>query len=1631
MTTATWDCLKVKDHEAHEELTNREKNKVTTMMKSNSKNRSGITLLFVISMIVLFLLMGASFVLMSTQFRRSTDNRARIQTRRDDARTLVSRAFYDLFRGPTLDNRFSPLRGHSILADQYGYGKTSVVSNAVTMGNTDGQFLSVELDSDAGTPGDQYFQIIDQTVLTFSDQEGEYDGLILTFTDGPAVGISTRIVAYLVNLDPATGNVLSRQFMFMPPWNDQQDAFATPADLVGSNVVINERPFSGSGAGQYDGTAAIDVAALSTHANTPNRVNNSVNQLLSQYLAFSDGTPNPLSTCENYDALDEQNMFLAAIGDIDATGAVDVIPSFYRSDLAGNGGFSAFGGIDVDNDGDGTNDSIWIDIGLPLQTDMRGRVYRPLVSYLVIDMDGKLNVNAAGNLMDVDGNYINTYPDMLGGVNGSVDQTLGGQGWGPPEINMSTVFTINDYTYLLRGDTLGNVMGTPIPGRYGADEVPGGGTADLALQAKMQNYPQRSFAARGLVGGLFGSPMDVHGRISYGYADYTQTLLTDPYDSASATADVPWGMPVPNIRTSGLLNEYFNNPYEMSFRNDTFIPDEALDTPYSAREMERVLRLYDHDSVMLPPRLRAFTRETLDGNPDARWDFTTDSRELPVTPTHLVNRLREVLVAEAGIATNADGTVVDPLDNLFLKAQVNFMLSPEIKRGQRMNVNRLFGNGVDDNGDDVVDDPTEALSTQTVLGTSGNPATMGLSNLSHQQFARHLYILALLLTEQGLSDVSAYDYDMDGDVDPDDIQQYRIDIAQWAINVANFRDPDSIMQPFEVDLEPWDGWHVNGILDDDTLTTGAGHEYNGQTTEIPGSRIVLWGAERPELLMTESAAFHDRRTQDRSDDPSGNDVAGGDFHLDSLLVPKASVFFEFYNPWVHSGNAGVDSNSQVKPAEFYGTQNGVILQKTSTDGSSPVWRVLVTNRDGHDLNPDNGELDPANIIRRVYFTQPDVSVVNDHSTPEEVYFSDIALASGGLVLPGQHAVIGSSGVGTEGVNGDNHHTFLGRRSTGSWVADLANDSRRISMNHSARTLELCYFDTGAGNWDTITRTDVVTLPINLQENGAAGKARSLGITDPILGYDSPANPGVILGAVEDGFQFLDAVAPNGPMPLDEPVDQTLSMAEWGTPAQPGLKDDGLHRISTATADDLIGRVAHLQRLANPLEPFDAVLNPYLTVDSLGVPVNVYNGVSGEDEVDATGAGGTFAQLTGFFKSYERGETEDDSSRYRWLWKAPQHGHLSPDPTTATPGDLSFVSFNLDNSLGELDQVYRVPSPSAPSLGNEAFPWLTWNNRPFSSHLELANVPFTSSYRLLSFFDTREAARNNYNPPDEGVPVNATNEGIPNCAGDYGHLLGFHAHSDDSPRLQVILDYLEVPSRFVGTEKFLNEDIFDARGTSPGTAYGFTPPYHDISNFRYPGKVNINTVFSDRAWNAVMGNYASEVSYADLNASRRGGSTGTASFDAPFRATETINLVPTGSVVNGTADAGLFRRDAMGAASGVAPEDGLFDMNSTAALPRIDPARSAYFRNDMRQRLGNVATTRSSVFSIWITVGFFEVDENLNPVAEVGADTGDIQRYRGFYMVDRSIPVGFQPGFNHNVDQAILTSSITERATTRD
>jgi hypothetical protein len=95
------------------------------------------------------------------------------------------------------------------------------------------------------------------------------------------------------------------------------------------------------------------------------------------------------------------------------------------------------------------------------------------------------------------------------------------------------------------------------------------------------------------------------------------------------------------------------------------------------------------------------------------------------------------------------------------------------------------------------------------------------------------------------------------------------------------------------------------------------------------------------------------------------------------------------------------------------------------------------------------------------------------------------------------------------------------------------------------------------------------------------------------------------------------------------------------------------------------------------------------------------------------------------------------------------------------------------------------------------------------------------------------------------------------------------------------------------------------------------------------------------------------------------------------------------------------------------------------LPTVKQLENATQRSPMKDfypmtRLEKLTTNRSNVFAVWVTVGFFEIDPVTGQLGiEYGADSGQAERYRAFYVIDRSRPVGFQVGEDHNIEKSIL------------
>jgi len=323
------------------------------------------------------------------------------------------------------------------------------------------------------------------------------------------------------------------------------------------------------------------------------------------------------------------------------------------------------------------------------------------------------------------------------------------------------------------------------------------------------------------------------------------------------------------------------------------------------------------------------------------------------------------------------------------------------------------------------------LDVVTSLNTSVLGGVRNLESQGRQQFARQLYCLMLLLVDENY--VAPWD-----DSDPQlltwmenekkkltaaplSIPAPQADlivkrkntcrqIAQWAINCVDIRDADVINTPFEYDENPWDGWgcmdrdaklipldgdpstNENGdvtaneteVLDWNSMRTNNGirttMKVHAPASVIDQTRGIVWGAERPELLITETLGLHDRRTEDlESADTNGHDKVNGSSttrypekpslnpqgDLDQSLRPRGSAFVELYNPWAQQGQYPAELYSRLDSTTNYApfvdpARQGVDLARLSNyavDGNgnltlsptnagnltkrSPVWRMIV------------------------------------------------------------------------------------------------------------------------------------------------------------------------------------------------------------------------------------------------------------------------------------------------------------------------------------------------------------------------------------------------------------------------------------------------------------------------------------------------------------------------------------------------------------------------------------------------------------------------------------------------------------------------------------------------------------------
>ena len=457
---------------------------------------------------------------------------------------------------------------------------------------------------------------------------------------------------------------------------------------------------------------------------------------------------------------------------------------------------------------------------------------------------------------------------------------------------------------------------------------------------------------------------------------------------------------------------------------------------------------------------------------------------------------------------------------------------------------------------------------------------------------------------------------------------------------------------------------------------------------------------------------------------------------------------------------------------------------------------------------------------------------------------------------------------------------------------------------------------------------------------------------------------------------------------------------------------------------------YLQRLADPTRGYNATTNPYRTVDTAPIQLYVFNGV---------GQGDPLVTNPTRIASVQRGDNPLTGAGYFW------HTESWPTNPPSTAADTTHVfGRTLQHSLGYLNTAFGTTGTryagtpaaymGAPATPAKRFPWLTWNNRPFVGPLELMLVPCQSSSQLLT----------NYAAPPGDLFAHIT--------GTTGHhLLNFFDDvQNSSAYLQRIFDYVDVPSRFVGTQTELPVQTFklnpyDATGREQALMSFFHPPFNQVSNYREPGRININTIPSDDA------GFSSSAVWAGLLNDPTGAATPTwqsviqnvigastfnpdspTFFAKPFRSSGGAPLMLPGGSHNIALQkyevSQTLLRSTDPTNTNKQPLFAFTGIRATTSRVRAPTSASTHAASeqhddDAEQRLCDLDHDR--LLRSQLGQPDLIHHDGITLEAELGSDTGEVTRHRAFYIYDRTIPVGFEPGQDHNFKEGLLISRFLE------
>ena len=785
--------------------------------------RRGVLLLVVLSMLTLFMMLGVAYVIMASRARESSRafSRAITQERLSDRvnEKYLDKSLMLLLRGPDTGNaqpanlngstlNFVPIF-ESLLDDLYG-SVDRLEGNTVGLVIDHGVLCEVTIQAQSvGGPNPQSPIELVGRVLTLLPEKGR----ITSHRILRAEEASTSYRIWIANHGEAFPRMLATQA-------GGQVAVAYDFPPANTRVIINGRGHGGN----TNGANPVTNEAWDGYdfAHNP-------------FLAWIEPDPAMPSSAivKRFSMFDLPSTPIAANADLDNDGLQDY----------------------CDNDGDGVLDGQFFRPGFaPIPVD-GGNVLQVDLSCLIVDLDGRLNLNAHGTLAAL--LYPEQNPGWPGGGQGAGGPQGGGSQWGkmplgsgygPAEINPRIVFdelmdarsfgsSDDPWLAVLCGgnpasqyrslrptkDLLTPDQGCRtlppglalLEGRYGGRARKDTDTIDPDVGLSMADYGHAFEALPGRENDndllsqfnelqYTGStrPIDLHGRLKLN-ATASSTAGTKP---AGVVPTMQFAKP-DQMLSDPLEDDITDDPYEINLfsavaggRNaDSRTGGDRYFTPANGQLPlpDNRFSLGELERVLRPYDADSTSRAprlfTLLGSQAeaVRLLVTTESWSVPA-----------ITGEAADLLFGADGwfaKVVDPQKLLSTTGPPNSQSAGTVPDGL-VPVDLAAGLKLD---------LTPRLQTAA----------------QRRSLFKDLFLTCIALLEPPGQNPSA-----------GKAEQY----AQWAANVVEFQDGDSAMTRYEYDPEPLDGWDVDG----DPATDDSG-----------ATRATVWGGERPDVIITQTLAW--------------------------------------------------------------------------------------------------------------------------------------------------------------------------------------------------------------------------------------------------------------------------------------------------------------------------------------------------------------------------------------------------------------------------------------------------------------------------------------------------------------------------------------------------------------------------------------------------------------------------------------------------------------------------------------------------------------------------------------------------------------------------------------------------------